>query len=118
MPMKLTSVCSTADAMRKRPLPEPISRITGCAFPNSAAKSSGTSPVSRGLMAISVIAPQLTMPSVRILGVDPGSVNTGFGVIDSARGALNLVEHGTITTKRGADLADRLCRIHAELTAV
>ncbi len=58
------------------------------------------------------------MPSVRILGVDPGSVTTGFGVIDSARGALQLVEHGAITTKRGADLADRLCRIHAELTAV
>ncbi|HEV2719885.1 MAG TPA: crossover junction endodeoxyribonuclease RuvC [Thermoanaerobaculia bacterium] len=58
------------------------------------------------------------MPSVRILGVDPGSVITGFGVIDSARGALHLVEHGSITTKRGADLADRLCRIHAELTAV
>jgi len=58
------------------------------------------------------------MPAVRILGVDPGSVTTGFGVIDAARGALQLVEHGSITTKRGADLADRLCRIHAELTAV
>lgn len=58
------------------------------------------------------------MPRVRILGVDPGSVTTGFGVIDSERGRLQLVEQGSITTKRGADLADRLCRIHEELTAV
>lgn len=58
------------------------------------------------------------MPRVRILGVDPGSVTTGFGVIDSERGRLHLVEQGSITTKRGTDLADRLCRIHEELTAV
>jgi len=55
---------------------------------------------------------------VRILGVDPGSVTTGFGVIDSERGRLHLVEQGSITTKRGAELADRLCRIHGELSAV
>jgi len=55
---------------------------------------------------------------VRILGVDPGSVTTGFGVIDSERGRLLLVEQGSITTTRGAELADRLCRIHAELSAV
>jgi len=55
---------------------------------------------------------------VRILGVDPGSVTTGFGVIDADRGRLHLVEQGSITTTRGAELADRLCRIHAELTAV
>jgi len=55
---------------------------------------------------------------VRILGVDPGSVTTGFGVIDSERGRLSLVEQGSITTKRGVELSDRLCRIHAELTAV
>lgn len=55
---------------------------------------------------------------MRILGVDPGSVTTGFGVIDSERGRLQLVEQGSITTVRGAELADRLCRIHDELTAV
>jgi crossover junction endodeoxyribonuclease RuvC len=55
---------------------------------------------------------------VRILGVDPGSVTTGFGVIDAERGRLHLIEQGSITTKRGADLADRLYRIHEELSAV
>jgi crossover junction endodeoxyribonuclease RuvC len=55
---------------------------------------------------------------VRILGVDPGSITTGFGVIDCERGRLALVEQGSITTARGADLADRLCRIHEQLAAV
>ncbi len=49
---------------------------------------------------------------MRILGVDPGSVTTGFGVIDYERGRLVLVEHGAITTKRGAELSERLVVIH------
>ena len=55
---------------------------------------------------------------MRILGVDPGSITTGFGVIDCDRGRLLLVEQGSITTPRGAELADRLCRIHEQLLAV
>lgn len=58
------------------------------------------------------------MPLVRILGVDPGSITTGFGVIEHERGRLALVEQGTIGTARGAELADRLCRIHEELGRV
>src|SRR5947207_15541676 len=55
---------------------------------------------------------------MRILGVDPGSITTGFGVIDYHRGRLALVDHGSITTARGAELADRLCRIHEQLLGV
>ena len=55
---------------------------------------------------------------MRILGIDPGSLNTGFGVIDSERGRLLLVEQGSINTPRGAELADRLALIHEGLCAV
>ena len=55
---------------------------------------------------------------MRILGVDPGSITTGFGVVDYERGRLALVDQGSITTPRGDDLADRLCRIHDSLCAV
>ena len=55
---------------------------------------------------------------MRILGVDPGSIITGFGVIDYDRGRLALVEQGAIGTKRGAELAERLERIHQELVLV
>lgn len=53
-----------------------------------------------------------------ILGVDPGSISTGFGVIEQVRGRLTLIEQGTIGTVRGSELADRLCRIHEELVRV
>ena len=53
---------------------------------------------------------------MRILGVDPGSICTGFGVIDEDRGKLLLIEQGSINTPRGAELADQLCRIHDGLS--
>jgi crossover junction endodeoxyribonuclease RuvC len=49
---------------------------------------------------------------MRILGIDPGSINTGFGVVDYQRGRLALVEQGSISTARGAALPERLARIH------
>src|SRR4051812_6242450 len=50
MPTKLTSGCSVAEEIRKRPLPEPISSTTRWSLPNSSAKSSLLSPLSRGSM--------------------------------------------------------------------
>lgn len=55
---------------------------------------------------------------MRILGVDPGSVTTGFGVIDQVKGKLSLVEQGTIRTVRGEELPDRLQKIFESLTEV
>jgi len=55
---------------------------------------------------------------VRILGVDPGSITTGFGVIDYEKGKLLLVEQGAIGTRRGAELPERLGVIHEGLREV
>lgn len=55
---------------------------------------------------------------MRILGVDPGSVVAGFGVIEHVRGVLSLVEQGTIRMKRDAELPDRLVQLHDELQLV
>lgn len=55
---------------------------------------------------------------MRILGIDPGSVTTGFGVVDYERGRLQLVEQGSIGTPRGAELPERLAIIHEKLCAV
>ena len=52
---------------------------------------------------------------MRILGVDPGSITTGFGVVDYECGRLQLVEQGSISTPRRAELAERLLRIHVVL---
>ena len=55
--------------------------------------------------------------AVRILGVDPGSVTTGYGVVDSDGRTSRYVAHGCIRTGRGA-LPQRLGVIHRELAAV
>ncbi len=55
---------------------------------------------------------------MRILGVDPGSITTGFGVIDSDRGKLLLIEQGSISSSRGTDLPERLRQIHDGLLSV
>lgn len=55
---------------------------------------------------------------MRILGVDPGSVTTGFGVIDHVRGNNVLVEQGCIRTTRGAELPTRLQQIYIGIVSV
>ena len=45
--------------------------------------------------------------SARILGLDPGSLRTGFGIIDCESGTLHIVAQGCIATS-GGPLADRL----------
>jgi len=46
--------------------------------------------------------------ALRILGIDPGSSATGFGVIEWAGGRIVHVVHGTIRPGRGDNLAARL----------
>ncbi|MGA2777136.1 MAG: crossover junction endodeoxyribonuclease RuvC [Steroidobacteraceae bacterium] len=47
---------------------------------------------------------------VRVLGIDPGSQRTGFGVLDAIGPKLTYVASGVIRTPAG-DFAARLCEI-------
>ena len=49
---------------------------------------------------------------MRILGVDPGTRVTGYGVIDSRDGPNSHVAHGNLTTRTGDDLWDRIHQIY------
>lgn len=62
---------------------------------------------------------QLSHP-LTVIGIDPGSQRTGWGVIREASGVLTLVDCGIIRTVSGGDTAFsvRLARIFAELAAV
>jgi crossover junction endodeoxyribonuclease RuvC len=51
---------------------------------------------------------------MRILGVDPGSAVTGFGVIERQPGGIVHVAHGTLRP-RGDSLAARLGQLHRGL---
>ena len=52
---------------------------------------------------------------MRILGIDPGVATVGFGVIESDRGAQQMIQYGAITTSAGLPLATRLVQIAADL---
>ncbi len=52
---------------------------------------------------------------MRILGIDPGSLHTGYGVVDRQGSKLQTVAHGRISCSRGQPLAERLCRLSRQL---
>lgn len=54
---------------------------------------------------------------MRVLGIDPGLRNLGWGVIDVAGSRLTHVANGICHSETG-DLADRLLSLHSQLTAV
>jgi len=53
-----------------------------------------------------------------ILGVDPGSLRTGYGAIESDGRRHRLVEMGTFAPSSRLELPERLRAIHAGLTTV
>ena len=55
---------------------------------------------------------------MRILGIDPGSTVTGFGVIDASAGRIAHVAHGTVRPPRKLDTAGRLAFIFAQVQSV
>ncbi|MCH7879410.1 MAG: crossover junction endodeoxyribonuclease RuvC [candidate division Zixibacteria bacterium] len=58
------------------------------------------------------------LENVTILGIDPGLVNTGYGVISHAGGQTSLVEAGVVRTDPKEELASRLNEIYAGLGSV
>lgn len=53
-----------------------------------------------------------------VLGVDPGTAITGFGVVERRSGAIRSLEYGVIRTPAGLPLPERLDRLFRELQAV
>jgi len=50
-----------------------------------------------------------------VLGIDPGTANTGFGVVARRSGRLVALDGGVIETAAGGELAVRLGTIHARV---
>jgi crossover junction endodeoxyribonuclease RuvC len=53
-----------------------------------------------------------------VLGIDPGTAITGYGLVKGEDDDLTLVAYGAITTSSDWPLPERLQRIYRELTAV
>ena len=47
-----------------------------------------------------------------ILGIDPGTAVTGYGVIEARNNDVSHIDCGVITTKPDAALPERLCTIY------
>jgi crossover junction endodeoxyribonuclease RuvC len=50
-----------------------------------------------------------------VLGIDPGTANTGYGVVASRRGRTVALDGGVIETAAGLPLEQRLAAIHARV---
>ncbi len=55
---------------------------------------------------------------MRVLGIDPGTMVTGYGVVDDINGKLSHVTHGTIAGRRKDSFPDRLKLIFDGLNKV
>ena len=55
---------------------------------------------------------------MRILGIDPGSSVTGYGVVERRAGRLVHVAHGTLRPPRNVPLASRLDHLYRTVTDV
>ena len=56
--------------------------------------------------------------AIRILGLDPGLTRTGFGVIEARGTRLSHVATGSLATKAGMPLAERLALLYRGLSEI
>jgi len=53
-----------------------------------------------------------------ILGLDPGTATTGFGIVSYENDRFRLLDYGCITTPKTLSLADRLGQISSDLEEI
>ncbi len=58
------------------------------------------------------------MPKIRIIGIDPGLRNTGWGVIEANGTRLSYIADGSVHSDADAPLASRLLQIHQQLAEI
>ena len=55
---------------------------------------------------------------MKILGIDPGLIQTGYGIINSYNKNLDILDFGTISPNAKEDLSVRLLTIYDDLTSI
>src|SRR5580698_6445899 len=55
---------------------------------------------------------------MRILGIDPGLITTGFGVVDIKSGGVKILDAGTIEPNIKDPFEQRLFKIHLHITSI
>lgn len=54
----------------------------------------------------------------RVLGIDPGLANTGFGIVDYCSGRYRVAAYGVIETRSDSQRSERLLLIYDKLSSV
>ena len=55
---------------------------------------------------------------MRILGIDPGLITTGYGVVDIKAGGVKILEAGTIEPNTKDLFEQRILKIHLHITTI
>lgn len=55
---------------------------------------------------------------MRILGLDPGSIATGYGLVERRGNGVVHIAHGTLRPPRSGALPDRLAFLHREIARI
>ena len=53
-----------------------------------------------------------------ILGIDPGTATTGYGLIDASKNKIEALSFGLIETDKDGDFGKRLIKINSELHSI
>ena len=53
-----------------------------------------------------------------VLGIDPGTATTGFGLVKYERGKERMISYGVIKTPASQDMPGRLLKINQEYSAL
>jgi len=55
---------------------------------------------------------------MRVIGIDPGTVNTGYGILDEENGKLTPVTYGVVTISSKLPIEKRLFNLFSELNKI
>ena len=55
---------------------------------------------------------------MKILGIDPGTATTGFGVIEKIKGKFNTIDYGVISTPKDLPMSNRLLIVFNDLEEI
>ena len=55
---------------------------------------------------------------MRILGIDPGLITTGYGVVEMKAGGVKILEAGTIEPNTKDPFEQRLLKVHLHITTI
>ena len=61
---------------------------------------------------------QRDFEGLRLMGIDPGLIDTGYGIIDVSGNKIRLIEAGLVRTTKDTSLESRLKEIYKGITSV